>query len=75
MPVNIEEPLFAQIYRQNENGSYSLTINPQQYPKFTEYVRSKLSAFDDVPIITVEKAHKLLVVLHFNTMLNLENFY
>lgn len=59
VPVNIEEPLFAQIYRQNENGSYSLTINPQQYPKFTEYVRSKLSAFDDVPIITVEKAHKL----------------
>lgn len=59
VPVTLEHPLFEQIYRKNEDGSYSLTINPQSYPKFTEYVRSKLSKFNDAPIVTAEKAHKL----------------
>lgn len=59
VPVILEHPLFEQIYRKNADGSYSLTINPQSYPKFTEYVRSKLSKFNDAPIVTAEKAHKL----------------
>ncbi len=50
--------LISQIYRKNADGSYSLTINPQSYPKSSQLIRSIMEMYPDSPILTPTKAHK-----------------
>lgn len=57
--IDFSKPIFAQLYRRNDGGSYSLTINTQSYPKSTEAVRAILGEFSEIPILTPEKAHRL----------------
>ena len=57
--VNSEQELFSQIYRKNEDGSYSLTINPQSYPKSSQLIRSILEIYPYFHILTPNKAHQL----------------
>ena len=57
--INPEQELFSQIYRKNEDGSYSLTINPQSYPKSSQLIRKIMEIYPDSPILTPNKAHQL----------------
>lgn len=57
--INPEQELFSQIYRKNEDGSYSLTINPQSYPKSSQLIRNIMEIYPDSPILTPNKAHQL----------------
>ena len=55
---NLEENIFSQIYRKT-GDSYTLTINPQSYPKSSYLIRSILEKYPDFPILTPNKAHQL----------------
>ena len=57
--IDYSKPIFSQLYRENSDGSYSLTINPQSNPKTTKVVRSILERFRQLPILTPDKAHQL----------------
>lgn len=57
--LDSEQKIFSQIYRKNENGSYSLMINQQNYPKSSQIIRSIIEMYPDAPIVTPEKAHRL----------------
>lgn len=57
--INPEQELFSQIYRKNEDESYSLTINPQSYPKSSQLIRNIMEIYPDSPILTPNKAHQL----------------
>ncbi len=54
-----EKELFSQIYRKNIDGTYSLTINPQNYPKSSQLIRSIMEVYPDSPLLTPNKAHQL----------------
>ena len=57
--IDPEQELFSQIYRKNEDGSYSLTINPQSYPKSSQLIRNIMEIYPDSPALTPNKAHQL----------------
>ena len=57
--IDPEQELFSQIYRKNEDGSYSLTINPQSYPKSSQLIRNIMEIYPDSPTLTPNKAHQL----------------
>lgn len=57
--IDFSKPIFEQIYKNDGEGTYSLTINSQSYPKSTQLIRSILEKFRELPIITPEKAHQL----------------
>ena len=57
--IDFSKPIFAQLYKKNNDGTYSLTINPQSCQKSAQVVRSVLEKFRELPILTPEKAHQL----------------
>ena len=57
--IDFSKPIFAQLYQKNEDGTYSLTINPQSCQKSAQIVRGILEKFRELPIISPEKAHQL----------------
>lgn len=57
--IDFSKDIFSQIYRKNEDGSYTLTINAQSCPKSAQAIRSVLEKFREVPILTPDKAHQL----------------
>ena len=57
--VDFAKPIFSQLYKKNEDGTYTLTINSQSYPKSSQIVRDILGKFSELPILTPNKAHQL----------------
>lgn len=57
-PLNNGE-LFTQIYRQNEDGTYTLSFNTQSYPASTKLIRRILEKFPDSPVVSPMKAHQM----------------
>lgn len=57
--IDFSRNIFTQIYRKNEDGSYTLTINAQSCPKSALAIRGVLEKFREVPILTPNKAHQL----------------
>ena len=57
--IDFSKNIFTQIYRKNEDGSYTLTINAQSYPNSSQAIRNILGKFREVPVITPDKAHQL----------------
>ena len=57
--IDFSRNIFTQIYRKNEDGSYTLTINAQSCPKSALAIRGVLEKFIEVPILTPNKAHQL----------------
>lgn len=57
--IDFSKPIFAQLYKKNEDGSYTLTINAQSCPKSSQAIRGVLEKFREVPILTPDKAHQL----------------
>lgn len=57
--IDFSRNIFTQIYRKNEDGSYTLTINAQSCPKSAQAIRGVLEKFREVPILTPDKAHQL----------------
>ena len=51
--------IFGQLYRKNEDGSYTLTINQQMYPKTSQVMRNILERFRELPLLSPDKAHQL----------------
>ena len=49
---------FKQIYKL-ENGVYTLTINPEQYPKTTKAIRKIFNEYPEIPILNPFKAQRL----------------
>ncbi len=57
--VDFSKPILSQIYKENEDGSLSLAINPQSCPKSSQMLREILGVFRELPILTPTKAHQL----------------
>ena len=57
--LDFSKDIINQIYHKNQDESYSLIINPQNYPKTTEVIREILENFGELPILTPHKAHRL----------------
>ncbi len=57
--IDFSRNIFTQIYRKNEDESYTLTINAQSCPKSAQAIRGVLEKFREVPILTPDKAHQL----------------
>ena len=57
--IDFSRNIFTQIYRKNENDSYTLTINAQSCPKSAQAIRGILEKFIELPILTPDKAHQL----------------
>lgn len=57
--IDFSMPIFSQLYRKNEDGTYSLTINSQSCPKSAQAIRGALEKFRELPILTPDKAHQL----------------
>lgn len=57
--IDFSGPIFTQLYRKNEDGTYSLTMNPQSCPKSAQIIRGILEKFRELPIVTPDKAHQL----------------
>ena len=55
--IDFSKDIFTQLYRANEDGSYTLIINPQNYPKTASAIRDILSEYREIPILTSEAAH------------------
>lgn len=58
--IDFSKNIFEQIYRKNEDGSYTLTINAQSCPKSAQAIRGVLEKFREVPMLTPDKAHHYL---------------
>jgi hypothetical protein len=58
--IDFSKPIFAQLYKKNEDGSYTLTINAQSCPKSSQAIRGILEKFRELPILTPDKAHHYL---------------
>ena len=58
--VDFSRPIFSQIYHENEDGSYHLTINSQSCPKSVEAIRGILEKFNEMPILNPNMAHHYL---------------
>lgn len=50
---------FKQLYRHNEDNTYTLTINQQKYPKTSQIIRQILSGFKELSLINATNAHQL----------------
>lgn len=57
--IDFSRNIFSQLYRKNEDGSYTLVFNQQNCPKTAESIREVLEKFREVPMMTPEKAHQL----------------
>lgn len=57
--IDFSKPIFAQLYNKNEDGSYSLKINPQSCQKSAQIIRGILEKFWTLPMLTPDKAHQL----------------
>ena len=57
--IDTSQNIFTQLYRKNNDGSYTLNFNPQSYPKVTNALRDIFEKYIEVPIINPDKAHKL----------------
>lgn len=57
--IDFSRNIFSQLYRKNEDGSYTLAFNQQNCPKTAEGIREVLEKFREVPMLTPEKAHQL----------------
>lgn len=57
--LDTDKEVFGQVYCKNEDGSYSLAINTQDYPKSTQLIRAIMEIYPDSPIISPIKAHQL----------------
>lgn len=55
--IDFSKNIFEQIYRKNEDGSYTLAINAQSCPKSAQAIRRVLERFEELPILTPDKAH------------------
>ena len=51
--------IIKELYRQNEDGSYTLTINTQTYPKSRELLRTFMEKNNLSIVISADKAHTL----------------
>ena len=58
--IDFSKNIFEQIYRKNEDGSYTLAINAQSCPKSAQAIRGVLEKFREVPMLTPDKAHHYL---------------
>lgn len=58
--IDFSKPIFAQLYKKNEDGTYSLTINSQSCQKSAQDIRGILEKFRELPILTPDKAHHYL---------------
>ena len=77
--IDFSKPIFSQIYKQNEDGTYTLTFNAQSYPKISSIVREILECQRDFPILSPEKLSYYLgdISLEYNPDFReffLENF-
>ena len=57
--IDFSKDIFSQLYRKDDDGSYTLTINTQSYPKSTQAIRDILEKFRDLPMLTPDRAHQL----------------
>ena len=57
--IDVSKPIIPQIYKKNEDDSYSLIINQQKYPKTISYIRKILCLDGFLHFITPERAHQL----------------
>ena len=60
--IDLEKGLFNQIYRKNEDGTYTLTKSKQKYPRTVQVIRGVLENYDDFPMLTPNK-----MALYFDT--------
>ena len=58
--IDFSKPIFEQLYRKDEDGSYTLILNNQNYPKSSQFIRNILNNYNELPIITPDKAHHYL---------------
>jgi len=58
--IDFTQNIFSQIYRKNDDGSYSLIINQQSCPRTSDAVREMLAKFREIPMITPDIAHRYL---------------
>ena len=58
--IDFSKNVFDQLYRKNDDGSYTLMINQQSCPKTVQNIRNELNDIGDLPIITPGKAHHYL---------------
>ena len=54
-----EKDIFKQLYRKNSDGTYTLTINQQSYPKSCQTIRKIFEQYDDMIKISEKNIHKL----------------
>ena len=77
--IDFSKPIFSQIYKPSEDGTYTLTFNAQSYPKISSIVREILECQRDFPILSPEKLSYYLgdISLEYNPDFReffLENF-
>lgn len=57
---NSSKTIFEQIYKKNSDGSYTLIMNQQNYPKSSKLIRELLENFSNlIHILDPEKSHQL----------------
>ncbi len=59
LAIDFNKDIISQIYRKNDDGSYTLIINPQNCPKTVAFFREEFDGYRQLPIISTEKAHRL----------------
>lgn len=57
--IDFRRDIFSQIYKKNEDGAYDLAINPQKCPKTVAAIRVILERFEEIPILTPQKVHRI----------------
>lgn len=57
--IDFSKDIFSQLYRKDDDGSYTLTINTQSYPKSTQAIRDIFERFRGLPMLTPDRAHQL----------------
>ena len=57
--IDFSHNIIKQLYRKNSDGTWTLTINSQSYPKTTNAVRTIFEKYRFLPIVTPDKAHQL----------------
>ena len=57
--VITSDSIFRELYRANEDVTYTLTINTQEYPKSRELLRSFMEKNNLTTVISVAKAHTI----------------
>ena len=56
--IDLSKPIFSQLYRKNNDGTYIIAFNNQSFPKLTQSIRKILEPFYEIPILTPDKAHE-----------------